>query len=155
MIIQAQIDDLEAIKRCAELAYEPYIAAIGRKPAPMVADFAKLIFEKKVYIKKDGEQKLTGFIVFYPQNNAMHLENVAVMPFAHGKGIGRALMDYCEDQSRALGYEEVELYTNEKMRANLAIYPRLGYVETDRRIEDGFHRVYFRKKLGMTSDMQN
>lgn len=141
------MDDLAAIKHCAELAYEPYIAAIGRKPAPMVADFAKLIFEKKVYIKKDGEQKLTGFIVFYPKNNAMHLENIAVMPFAHGKGVGRLLMNYCEDCARAHGFGEVELYTNEKMSANLAIYPKLGYVETDRRIEDGFHRVYFSKSL--------
>lgn len=141
------MDDLAAIKHCVELAYEPYIAAIGRKPATMVADFAKLIFEKKVYIKKDGEQKLTGFIVFYPKNNAMHLENIAVMPFAHGKGVGRLLMNYCEDCARAHGFGEVELYTNEKMSANLAIYPKLGYVEMDRRIEDGFHRVYFSKSL--------
>ena len=147
MIIQAQIDDLEAIKQCAELAYAPYVAAIGRKPAPMVADFAKLIFEKKVHIKKDGEQNLTGFIVFYPQSDVMHLENIAVMPFAHGMGIGRQLMRYCEEQAIALGFNAIELYTNEKMSANLAIYPKLGYLETDRRIEDGFHRVYFRKQL--------
>lgn len=147
MIIQAQIDDLAAIKLCAELAYAPYVGVIGRKPAPMVADFAKLILEKKVYIKKDGEQNLTGFIVFYPQGDAMHLENIAVMPFAHGKGIGRQLMNYCEERAIALGCYAIELYTNEKMSANLAIYPKLGYLETDRRIEDGFHRVYFRKQL--------
>lgn len=147
MIIQAQIDDLAAIKLCGELAYAPYVGVIGRKPAPMVADFAKLILEKKVYIKKDGEQNLTGFIVFYPQGDAMHLENIAVMPFAHGKGIGRQLMNYCEERAIALGCHVIELYTNEKMSANLAIYPKLGYLETDRRIEDGFHRVYFRKQL--------
>lgn len=147
MIIQAQIDDLAAIKLCAELAFAPYVGVIGRKPAPMVADFAKLILEKKVYIKKDGEQNLTGFIVFYPQGDAMHLENIAVMPFAHGKGIGRQLMNYCEERAIALGCYAIELYTNEKMSANLAIYPKLGYLETDRRIEDGFHRVYFRKQL--------
>jgi ribosomal protein S18 acetylase RimI-like enzyme len=147
LIIQAQIDDLAAIKLCAELAYAPYVGVIGQKPAPMVADFAKLILEKKVYIKKDGEQNLTGFIVFYPQGDAMHLENIAVMPFAHGKGIGRQLMNYCEERAIALGCHAIELYTNEKMSANLAIYPKLGYLETDRRIEDGFHRVYFRKQL--------
>ncbi len=37
--------------------------------------------------------------------------------------------------------------TNEKMSQNLSIYPHLGYVETGRRIEDGFNRVYFEKKL--------
>ena len=147
LINQAQIDDLDAIKQCAELAYEPYIAAIGRKPAPMVADFAKLISEKKVYIKKDGEQKLTGFIVFYPIDTWMHLENIAVMPNAHGKGIGKELMLFCENQTKVLGLSQVQLYTNEKMQANLEIYPKLGYVEIDRRLEDGFHRVYFSKRL--------
>jgi hypothetical protein len=33
------------------------------------------------------------------------------------------------------------------MVENLAYYPRLGYVEYDRRREDGFDRVYFRKRL--------
>lgn len=29
----------------------------------------------------------------------------------------------------------------------LTIYPRLGYVEVERRSEDGFDRVYFEKRL--------
>lgn len=147
MIVTAEIDDLSTIKHCAELAYTPYIEAIGQKPAPMIANFAKLISEKKVYINKDGEQNLNGFIVFYTSNGVMHLENIAVMPSAHGKGIGRKLMEFCEIKARTLGHHEIELYTNEKMSANLAIYPKLGYVEIGRRFEDGFHRVYFRKVL--------
>lgn len=147
MIKIAKNADLNAIKHCADLAYAPYVKTIGRKPAPMVADFAKLIFEKKVYIEKDGEQNLTGFIVFFVIDDVMQLENIAVMPFAHGKGIGRKLMKYCEDYAIALGLDEIVLYTNEKMVANLTIYPKLGYKETERRFEDGFHRVYFRKIL--------
>jgi hypothetical protein len=46
-----------------------------------------------------------------------------------------------------LGLRRVHLYTNAKMTANLSIYPRLGYVEIDRRSEDGFDRVYFEKRL--------
>ncbi|MEQ9160672.1 MAG: hypothetical protein RLO10_10775 [Roseovarius indicus] len=42
----------------------------------------------------------------------------------------------------------MQLYTNEKMVANLSIYPHLGYAETDRRTEDGFNRVYFEKRVG-------
>ena len=33
------------------------------------------------------------------------------------------------------------------MTENLALYPALGYVETGRRVEDGFSRVYFSKRL--------
>ena len=41
----------------------------------------------------------------------------------------------------------MDLYTNAAMRENLSLYPRLGWVETDRRTEDGFERVYFEKPV--------
>jgi hypothetical protein len=33
------------------------------------------------------------------------------------------------------------------MAENLSIYPRLGYVEVARRVEDGFNRVFFAKRV--------
>jgi hypothetical protein len=33
------------------------------------------------------------------------------------------------------------------MVENLALYPRLGYREDGRRVEDGFDRVFFSKRL--------
>jgi hypothetical protein len=33
------------------------------------------------------------------------------------------------------------------MTENLAYYPRRGFVEIGRRVEDGFRRVYFSKQL--------
>jgi hypothetical protein len=33
------------------------------------------------------------------------------------------------------------------MTENLAFYHRLGYCEEDKRLEDGYHRVYFVKVL--------
>lgn len=77
------------------------------------------------------------------------LENIAVMPSAAGKGIGKSLIAFCENETRRLGLLTVETYTNEKMTENLSIYPRLGYVEIDRRTENGFNRVYFQKKLDL------
>ncbi|RNF49954.1 hypothetical protein EBI00_10755 [Marinomonas hwangdonensis] len=35
--------DLAEIQICAKKAYEKYVVRIGREPAPMHADFAKLI----------------------------------------------------------------------------------------------------------------
>ena len=34
-----------------------------------------------------------------------------------------------------------------RMAENLGLYPRLGYIEAGRGTEDGFSRVYYRKKL--------
>jgi hypothetical protein len=39
------------------------------------------------------------------------------------------------------------LCTHEVMTENQAIYARLGYVEVDRRAEDGYRRIYMEKSL--------
>ena len=140
-------DDEPAIRGCAERAYARYVAAIGRKPAPMVADFASQIAAGHIHVATDAAGKLEGFIVFFPIADHMFLENVAVEPAASGRGIGKSLVSFCEAEARRLGLAAIRLYTNEKMTANLSIYPYLGYVEVDRRTEDGFNRVFFEKHL--------
>lgn len=147
-IRQAEVGDAAAVRACAEDAYTPYIAAIGRKPAPMTADFEAQISNGLVHTAMDDEDCLLGFIVFYRKAGQMFLENVAVYSSAAGQGVGKALIAYCESQARAHGLSSVCLYTNEKMTANLSIYPKLGYLETARRQEDGFNRVFFEKLLG-------
>lgn len=147
MIRPAVADDEADIRVCAESAYARYVAAIGRKPAPVVADFAAQIAAGEVYVATDVENGLQGFIVFFPQEDHMLLENVAVQPWASGRGIGKSLIRFCEDEARRSGFAAVHLYTNEKMTDNLSIYPKLGYVEVDRRTEDGFNRIFFEKHL--------
>lgn len=148
MIRAALKGDEADIRVCAESAYARYVAAIGRKPAPMIADFASQIAAGKIYVATDTEGHFQGFIVFFPEEDHMLLENVAVLPAAAGRGTGKSLIRFCEDEARRLGLAAVRLYTNEKMTDNLLIYPRIGYVEIDRRSEDGFNRVYFEKHLG-------
>jgi GNAT superfamily N-acetyltransferase len=147
MIRKAEAKDEKAIRRCAEEAYARYVPSIGRKPAPMVADYRVLIAAGAVYASTDDEGALQGFIVFYPEGDHILLENVAVLPSAAGKGLGKALIGFCEDEARRRGFGSVHLYTNERMAENLSIYPRLGYVEVARRVEDGFNRVFFAKRV--------
>ena len=139
-------EDLDAVRACAEAAYQVYVEAIGRKPAPMVADFAVALAAGRLFVAAD-ESGLGGFAVFYTREDHVHLENVAVAPDHQGKGVGRALVSYAESAARRDGVERVELYTNEKMTENLSWYPRLGYEEIGRWREDGFNRVFFRKQL--------
>lgn len=147
MIRTAVYHDLPEIRACAKQAYQRYIAAIGREPAPMTADFSSQITAREVYIATNESDDVLGFIVFRVVASHLLLENVAVFPRAAGKGIGRELIQYCEDTARQLGMRSVKLYTNVKMSENLSLYPRLGYIETHRQIEDGFSRVYFEKRL--------
>lgn len=147
MIRPAAVSDEGAIRACAESAYSRYIEGIGRRPAPMDADFAGQIAAGHVYVAVDEQGAFQGFIVFFEEDGAMFLENVAVMPSAAGWGVGKTLIGFCEAEARRLRLQSVRLYTNEKMIENLSIYPKLGYLETDRRTEDGFNRIFFEKRL--------
>jgi ribosomal protein S18 acetylase RimI-like enzyme len=75
------------------------------------------------------------------------LETIAVAPGAQGSGYGRLLLDRAEGDAAELGLPEVRLYTNEAMTENLTFYPRHGYRQTGRAVQDGFRRVYFSKTL--------
>ena len=99
------------------------------------------------YAAAEAAKEVRGFIVFYPQQRHVHIENVAVDPQFQGKGYGRQLIQYAEQHARRSGYGQVKLYTNIKMSGNLRLYPVLGYVETARKTEHGFDRVYFEKNL--------
>lgn len=143
----AQKSDESDIRTCAEDAYEQYVAAIGKKPAPMVADFRSLIASEFVYVAVDAGGDVLGCIIFYQKGDHVLLENVAVRSDAAGRGIGKRLIEFCEIEAKRLKAKSVKLYTNEKMTENVSIYPHLGYVETERRREDGFNRVFFEKRI--------
>ena len=53
--------------------------------------------------------------------------------------------EYAEKAARDNRLNAVELYTNEAMTENLAMYPSLGYLEIERKEQDGYKRVFFRK----------
>ena len=146
IIRKAQRQDVQPITACARAAYSIYVDRIGRKPAPMVADFATQVGEGLVYVIGEG-RTIYGYVVFYPRKDHIHLENVAVWPEHTGKGLGGQLIAFVEDEARRNGFATVELYTNRKMFENLSMYPKLGYVELDRWTEDGFERVFFRKNV--------
>ena len=79
--------------------------------------------------------------------DALLVENVAVHPSAQGRGVGRALMAFAETQARGSGVRTLRLYTNEIMLDNIRLYEYLGYRELERRLEDGYSRVFMEKQL--------
>ena len=138
--------DLAAVQRCARAAYAVYVERMGRDPAPMVADFSALIDAKRLHVLEE-ERTVAGFVVFYPRDDHMHLENLAVFPSHHGSGYGSVLISFVEDEARRLGLPAVELYTNEKMTENVPYYLKRGYTKIGCWEEEGFNRIFFRKTL--------
>jgi GNAT superfamily N-acetyltransferase len=138
--------DVDTLRRIAAAAYQPYVARIGRAPAPMTTDYAQAVHNRQAWVAVEDGQP-TGFVVLVAEPGYLLLENVAVLPAAQGHGIGGRLLDLAEQHARSLGLTEIRLYTNEAMTENLAYYPRRGYTETHRAEQDGFRRVFFRKLL--------
>ena len=140
--------DATRVRAIAQAAYAEFVPVIGREPAPMIADFDAQIAagEVEVYVS-EADGRVNGYIVCYPRGDHLMVENVAVEPATQGGGIGRALLAFAEAEARRHRLTAIELYTHAKMTRNLAFYPRLGFVETGRRREDGFDRVHFRREL--------
>jgi ribosomal protein S18 acetylase RimI-like enzyme len=139
-------DDLDAVRRCIDAAFTPYVARIGRPPAPMLQDYAALIRKCAVHVL-EGPEGLIGVLVLEPRTDHLFIDTIAVNPAHRGKGFGRTLMRFAENQARRRVLPEIRLYTHERMTETLPFYAALGFVETGRRLEDGYARIYFRKEL--------
>jgi GNAT superfamily N-acetyltransferase len=149
LIRQAEGRDVAAITSLVEAAYALYVPRIGREPAPMAADYGALVAAGEAWVGVSGDE-VVGVLVIRAAGDALELENVAVTPAQQGHGHGRALIAFAEQRARELGLTAVTLYTNEAMDENLRLYPRLGYVESGRRVDEGYRRVFFRKSLDAT-----
>lgn len=147
LIRRARPEDASLIAALVDEAYAPYISRIGRKPGPMLDDYAQVIATSTVYVSTD-DAGITGVLVMQPEDADLLLVNVAVAARSRGQGVGKRLMTFCEGCARELGCQGVRLYTHELMSENLAIYRTLGYLETHRATQDGFARVFMRKPLG-------
>ena len=88
-----------------------------------------------VRARADGELLLIG--------------RLAIAPDRQGEGLGSRLLEAVEQRGRANGCREAELFTGSLSAANLRLYERCGYRETDRVQEDeGMEQVFLRKPLG-------
>lgn len=152
LIERAAVQDAEAIKQMVVSAYSKYVERIGREPAPMTADYHAIIVSQSqdVYVLRQREDgRVVGSILLSDsdKDDSVKVNNLVVDPAAQGRGYGRLLMNFAEDIARTCGRAALTLFTNEKMSENLALYVKMGFGEIERRVEDGYRRVYFRKPL--------
>jgi ribosomal protein S18 acetylase RimI-like enzyme len=146
LIRQAAADDAARIGAIARAAYAKYVPRMGREPAPMVADFAAAIAAQLVVvIEAAGE--VGGYMIAWPEADAYFIDNIAVDPARQGEGLGRRLIEHAAALAKRLRLPALRLYTNVLMTENLSMYEHIGFVETHRATEKGFHRVYMRWSL--------
>lgn len=110
----------------------------------MLEDYGEVVRRHRVFVLEHGG-RVAGVVVLVRKEDGLLLDNVAVRPEYQGRGYGRQLIAFAEAEARRQGLAELELYTHERMVENIEMYRRLGYVETERRKERGYDRVYMRK----------
>lgn len=138
--------DAARLREIARAAYQKYVPRIGREPMPMGADFAGQIAAARVIVV-EADGTVAGYMVAWAECDAYYIDNIAVDPAHQGRGLGRMLIACAVRATRQHGLGAIRLYTNAAMRENLAIYARIGFVETRRASEDGFDRVFMRWDL--------
>lgn len=72
-------------------------------------------------------------------------------PAHQHRGLGRRLMAFAEGRASALRVPEIRLFTNARMERNIALYARLGYVETHRKRHEDRVLVHMRKTIGASA----
>ena len=146
MIRLARATDVATVTALVKDAYSMYLARNGKIPGPMRDDYAALVDAERVHVLEDAGE-IVGLVVLIPEQRAMLLDNVAVCPRAQGRGFGVKLIAFAEESARAAGLAVIRLYTQDIMTENLALYSRLGFVETHRGEEIGLNRVYMSKTI--------
>jgi GNAT superfamily N-acetyltransferase len=139
--------DLPLIKKCVDDAFGKYIERIGKPPAPMLLDFSTQISLGRVWVA-EYQGEVRGTLVIFPTEKGFYLDTIAVSPSFQGLGLGHALLQFAEQEAGRHGFTSIYLCTNVMMTENQTLYPKVGYVEYERSMEDGYDRIFYRKHLG-------
>ncbi len=123
-------------------AYAPWVPVVGARPAPMDEDHAAQCAAGEAWLL-EGD----AAIVLREAPPGLLVDSVAVRTTAQGRGLGRALLAFAEEEARRRGRPVLWLYTNERMAANVTLYARLGFRETHRAGEPPMRRVFMEKTL--------
>lgn len=95
----------------------------------------------------DGE-RIVGVARARASGSLLLIGRIAIAPDQQGRGIGSALLAAVEERGRKAGCVEAELFTGSLSAANIRLYEREGYRESERVDSgDGIAEVYLRKTL--------
>ena len=142
----ARDGDVPAIAGVVHDSFAGFIPLIGRAPWPMFQDYLARVAQGAAWVlTEDGA--VAGVVVLQFNDDHVFLEILAIAPPRQGHGYGRRLLDFAETEARRRGHDETRLHMHLTMARSIALYRKQGYTEYARTEEDGYHRVYLRKRL--------
>lgn len=140
--------DAARVRDLTRAAYAKWVPLIGREPMPMAADYNRAVREHLIDLHEEGGE-LVALVEMIRHDDHLLVENLAVRPDHHGRGLGDALLRHAEAMARAGGHAEIRLDTNAAFASNIAFYGRRGFIEFAREpIAAGGELVHMKKALG-------
>jgi GNAT superfamily N-acetyltransferase len=147
---RAESADASTVREITRAAYTKWVAVIGREPRPMTVNYEQAVIDHVIDLLEE-EGRAIGLIEVIPaplhQSPHLLIENVAVLPDWHGKGVGGLLVGRAEAVARSLRLNELRLYTNAMFSTNISFYARRGFQEFQREQHDKWGGVVHMKKL--------
>jgi GNAT superfamily N-acetyltransferase len=93
-------------------------------------------------------ERMVGALRARIDGDLLLVGRIAIAPDMQGHGIGSLLLDAVEERGAGAGAREAELFTGSLSEANLRLYERQGYRETERVEEEGgTQQVFMRKRI--------
>ena len=156
-------EELEAAGTVTVAAYAPYTLGPDDPYVARLADAAARDREAEVYVALEagpGGEELLGCVTSCPpgspwrelsRDDEGEFRMLAVRPDARGRGVGRLLVERCEERARAHGARAVVLSSLREMAPAHRLYERLGYRRLPARDWEpvpGVSLIAYRKELG-------
>ncbi len=92
--------------------------------------------------------RIVGAVRARRDGDLLLIGRIAIAPDQQGEGVGSRLLAAVERRGADAGAREAELFTGSLSAANLRLYEREGYVESERvDAGDGTAQVFLRKRL--------
>jgi len=90
-----------------------------------------------LYLARNLHREVIAFCCFWKIFDELHINNLAVVPEARGRGLGTALLLHVLDQGHRLGARRALLEVRESNAAARRLYERLGFTVS------GIRRAYY------------
>jgi ribosomal protein S18 acetylase RimI-like enzyme len=124
----ADLTDSELVRAISEEAYvQAYLPVIGAVPKPAREDYGERIAQGQVWILLHEAVTAGVLVLERGEEEWLTIYSIAVSPMFQGRGFGRLLLDWADRMACAAGVAELRLYTNARMKGNIALYQRCGY----------------------------
>ncbi|MGI9424522.1 MAG: GNAT family N-acetyltransferase [Hyphomicrobiaceae bacterium] len=140
-IRRADPADAAALTACIDAAYAKYAGRVTDLP-DVSEGIANDIRDHMVWVALAGDRIVGGLVLVIKEDQAV-LANVAVDPIASGSGLGRALIDRAETETRQSGLNVLKLTTHAAIPENIGLYKHFGWRETGRK----GNKVFMEKNL--------